>query len=664
MRRYISRSALYFTSIGLLLVVFQQVWRLILLVLTQELAARVPGSVLAKSFLVGSRFDVAIAGYVVLPLVVLGMLPGWDLVRSRVARWINFLLLCLVTAGVFFVHLVDIEFFKFFNVRLNGTAHLWKDSPGVMFPMIWEMYPVVRFLILYALILTAFILAARYLRKQLIDRSRHSPIAIELVYAVVLMAACGLAIRGRIEEKSPLRWGVAYFSDYAYANQLALSPVFTYFHDLIFDAGSAKQVDRLMKEIDDPRAEVITRTLLGDTTVASGAESQRIHHVVAFDPANSDPPNVIVIIMESFGSSMIGVLDHMQPYDLSPCFDSLSQTGILFSNIYSAGMHTYTGLFATLYGYPAGFGNAVMKRALGHNHPWGLPQILKSHGYRTLFFATSDPHFDNMQGFLMANGIETISSLFDYNQHEKLSTMGVPDHVMFDRAMKTLGKETSRPYCAVILTGSNHGPWIIPDVPMAKLPDTAKYYRELVAFQYSDWALGRFVRMLEADPAFANTLVVVTADNGLPHQQVTDMDLTQYRIPLLLEWVGPGHRRAFRDDRLGSQMDIVATVMGQVRLPYDDYTFGRDLLDTIPHGVPFAFFSEWYKMGYIEDSLYAIVRLNGPESLYELSDPATDVAALFPQVVSDYRRKALAIYQTAYHNLQRPLVGDPAMGDR
>lgn len=654
MRTYISRTALYFVVVAGLLVIFQQFWRLILLARTTELAGGVPGTVLAQSFLVGLRFDLAIAGYIVLPLVVLGMLPGWDIARSRWARWFNFILLCLVTAGVFFIHLTDIEFFKFFNVRLNGTAHLWKESPGVMFPMIWESYPVVRYLILYAIVLAAFIYIAGLMCRRLVDRAPISPVATNLVYAVVLIAACGLAIRGRIEEKSPLRWGIAYFSSYPYANQLALSPVFTYVHDLVYDAGSVQQVERLMDDIADPAAETITRGMLGFVPDSGSANSQRIHRAVQFDPPNPRLPNVIVVIMESFGSSMIGTLDHALSYNLTPCFDSLADEGLFFTNIYSAGMHTYTGLFATLYGYPTGFGNAVMKRALGHNHPWGLPQILKTHGYHTMFFVTSDPHFDNMQGFLMANGIESITSLFDYDASEKLSTMGVPDHVMFDRAVKTMRAQT-RPYLAVILSGSNHGPFIIPDVSMEPVPQSEEHYAARMAFKYSDWALGRFVRMLEADSAFDNTLVVMTADNGLIHSPLSDMDLSQFRIPLLLEWIGPERPSPLRSNRVGSQIDIVSTVMGQVRLPYDDYTFGRNLLDTVPHGIPFAFFSEWYKIGYIEDGFYSIIRLNGPQSLYKVGDPTTDIAVSFPNLLTEYRRKALAIYQTAYHNLQRPL---------
>ena len=651
MRRYLPNSALYYLTVAGLLVVFQQVWRLILLVRSTDLAAGVPLSTVAKSFLVGLQFDLAVTGYTVLPLVILGMLPGWDISRRIWIRRLNFALLVLMAAAVFFVHLADIEFFRFFNVRLNGTAHLWAAHPNVMFPMLWETYPVIRYLILYGVVLGLFIVMARRLRAIFVDRHLPSPVGTQTVSALLLIIVFGLAARGRLEEKSPLRWGMAYFSDHAYANQLALNPAFTYFQDLIYDAGSLQQVEELMARIADPGAEAIARGLLG----SPGESGQRIHRHVTFDPPNAGFPNVIVIIMESFGSTAIRVLDTRWPYDLSPCFDSLSKEGILFTNIYSAGEHTYTGLFGTLYGYPPGFGNAVMKRALGRDHHWGLPQILKQRGYRTYFFATSDPHFDNMQGFLMANGIETVSALFDYTPEEKISSMGVPDHVMFDHAADMLRSQPGGPFFAALLTGSNHGPWIIPDVPLEKLPESEKYFRERMALKYSDWSLGRFVRMLDSDSAFDNTLVVVTSDNGLPNRPVTDLDLTQYKIPLLLYWIGPDRPAAIRSDRLGSQMDIVATVMAQLRLDYDDHTFGKNLLDTTKNVSPFALFSEWYKIGYIEDGFYSIIRLDGPQSLYRLADPARDVADSLAPIREDHRRKALALYQTAYYNAQRPI---------
>ena len=653
--KYLSTTATYFIVAAVLLTLFFQLWRLILLLATSNMAEAVPSSVLVQSFLVGLRFDFAVTSYIMLPLVLFGMLPFIDISRSKIARWINFVLLIILSAAAFFANLVDIEFFRFFNTRLNGTALLWKDEQSFMFSMIWDMYPVVRYFLLYFIILAVFIILARWALRRLIVHLPQSPVWANLVYMILLIAMFVIGARGRIEEKSPLRWGVAYFSEYDYANQLALNPTFTFLSDAVRDAGSGKQARQLMEEINDPQAETITRRMLGLPDSLAESPPSRIYRSVRFDPSNDNPPNVILIIMESFGSTRIGTLGNRLPYDLSPHFDSLANDGICFTNVYSTGMHTYAGLFSTLYGYPPVFGNLIMKQASGKDHFWGLPHILREHGYRTMFFTTHDPHFDNMQGFLMANGVDKVYSMFDWDPSERVSTLGVPDHLMFDHAIDVFRNLSGARFFATLLTGSNHGPWIIPDVEFERVPESEHLHKSLNAFKYSDWALGRFVRTLESNPAFENTLVVVTADNGILYEPVADMDLTQYQIPLLFYWIGNNRPAPERIDRLGGQLDIVATVMGQLHLDYENYTFGRDLLDSTDTIAPFAHFSEWYNIGYIEDQYYLITRIGGPESLYRLSDPMTNLTDSLHDLMRGYRRKALAFYQTAYHNMQLPL---------
>ena len=653
LHRYIPLTAVYFALVAVFLMFSFAAFRLALLITTADLADTVPAGVLFQSFLVGLRFDFAVTSYLMLPLVLLGLLPFLDLTRSVIIRRINAVLLIILTSAAFLFHLIDIEFFRFFNSRLNGTAMIWKEDPGFVAGMVWEMYPVIRYMLILLVLTVGVTLLVRWAQRRMLTGRPKSPVLTNTVYLIVLLSVFALGARGRLEEKSPLRWGVAYFSTYDYANQLALNPTFTFLHDAVYRAGSRQQVSELLDKIHDPTADIITRQMLGRPLDSAGATAGRIVEKVRFDPPNTEPANVILIILESLGSTGIGSLDRKFPYDLSPCFNSLADSGVLCTNFYSNGMHTYTGLFSSLYGYPPGFGPLIMKQTAGQYYLNGLPHILRSNDYRTLFFTTHDPHFDNMQGFLMANGVEQVYSLFDYDSHEKLSTLGVPDHVMFDRAVDILRQQTDQRFFATLLTGSNHGPWIIPDVLTDKVSDSDPLYKQLNAFKYSDWALGRFVRQLEADSTFDNTLIVVTADNGLLHQPTMDMDLSQYRIPLLLYRIGPDKPAPARFDRLGSQIDIVATVMGRLRLDYDNYTFGNDLLVDRPQTTRFAHFSEWYLVGYIQDSLYSISRIDGPESLYRLSDLTHDIADSLGPVSADYSRRALAIYQAAYHNMRR-----------
>jgi len=649
--KYISGSALYSLMIWTLLVIFFQLWRFILLIGLGDQIEGIPGGVIFKAFIVGLRFDVAIACYIVVVLYLLAVIPGIEILKNRIMRIINIVLLFTTASIVFFIHLCDIEFYKYYHSRLNGMALQWTGDQDFVLSMIWETYPVVSYLLLYVIVLGLFIwltlIGIKWLKKGL----TASPVWINFIYLPFVILLLVIGGRGRIEEKAPLTWGAAYFSKYDTANQLALNPTFTFLRDAVYDAGSKEETDALMHRIAIPETDSL---LTG--TIGFKIDSSRIHREVIFNPENPNPPNVILIIMESFGASRIGCLDNMYSYDLTPNFDDISQYGTLFTNIYSSGSHTYSGIFCTLYGYPLVFGKSVMKQVGGHNHFWGLPNIFSKHGYETIFFTTHDPHFDNMQGFLMANGIKRMHSLFDYDSSEKLSTLGVPDHVMFERAVSEL-KEIKQPYFATLLSATNHGPWMVPEVDYGSLPDSIDDAKRLNAFKYADWSLGRFIRTIAGDSAFSNTIIVVSSDNGMPYKSQLDLDLSQYHIPLLfLNTDSMIIKKSDLSDVLGSQVDILPTVMGQVGLNYDDYSFGKNLFDSTTSGKSFAQFSDWYLVGYMEDDYYSISRINGPTSLHIISETVSDnVSDSLSELSSVMSQKGLSILQKAYFNMMVPL---------
>lgn len=658
--RLLPSTALYYLAVAATLTCFFELWRLLVLLQLRDRINNIPETVILQSFLVGLRFDFCISCYITLPLMVLGSLPMLNIANNKPVRVLNNVLLLLLAAIAFAISLTDIEFFRFFNSRLNSMALEWNETPGFVVSMLWESYPVVRYFLLYAIVMFAFIKTIRWLQyKIFLHRSgQRTPLWSSSISFLVVAAIMLLAMRGRIEEKSPITWGMAYFSEYSFANLLALNPNFTFVRDALYDSRGREKVEETMQSIAFPEAEQIARRLLYLETPDKTASPSRIHRRVTFDPPATDRPNVILIIMESFGSSCIGCLKSKFAYDLSPCFDSLLHEGILFSNIYSTGMHTYAGLLGSIYGHPTMPGKSIMKQVGGQGNFWGLPSILRSQNYETMFFTTHDPQFDNMQGFLMSNEFMHIYSLFDYDQSLKMGTLGVPDHVMFDNALRIIDSRTNKtPFFATLLTASNHGPWQVPDVRFERVPDAEKLKFELDGFKYSDWALGRFIRQLQSNKSFDNTIVLITADNGKLLSPVLDLDLTQYQIPILILGIGSVQIRAQQIDLLGSQTDILPTLMGLLRFDYDDYSFGKDLLSSASSSrQQFVFFSENFTVGYIEPPYYLISRIGGKPSLYDLSDPAlSNLTLLLPDITKEYETKALSLFQTAYFNSQRPL---------
>ncbi len=417
--RLVSPIAVYYIAVAILLALFFEIWRGIALFALFDRASTIPAATIAESFLVGLRFDFAIACYITLPLMLLGFLPFVDVTRSKISRVINTTLLYLAAAIAFFIHLADIEFFKFFNTRLNAMALEWSDSSEFIQSMIWESFPVVRYLLLFALVSVGFVFAVRFLQKQFLRNARSSSFLATLISLPILAAILLLGIRGRIEEKAPLNWGQAYFSDHAFANLLALNPVFTFGRDLLYDSGSKHDVDRQMSELPVTRAYSKTADLLGLPAAPDDTLSSRIVRPVRFEHASSERPNVILILMESFASAGVSCLQPRVEQKLTPYFDSLSQHGVLFTDFYSAGMHTYAGILGSLYGYPSVPGKSPMKQVTSQDNMSGLPSILGGYGYRTMFFTTHDPHFDNMHGFLKSNGMQEIYSLFDFDESQK-----------------------------------------------------------------------------------------------------------------------------------------------------------------------------------------------------------------------------------------------------
>ena len=82
-KKLVSAPALYGLSATALLVLFFELWRLILLIFTRDLGPDIPNFTLLESFLIGARFDLRVATAIVLPLFLLATLPWLDITRSK-----------------------------------------------------------------------------------------------------------------------------------------------------------------------------------------------------------------------------------------------------------------------------------------------------------------------------------------------------------------------------------------------------------------------------------------------------------------------------------------------------------------------------------------------------------------------------------------------------
>jgi|GEM_PF-3409090 len=218
-------TALY----GLLLALFALL-RLLLLWRNSVFARQIPASLLAESFRVGLRFDLAVSSYLLIPFFLL--------LLALQGRWRKWLLggLAAAVGGVLFCWLAEIEFFRGLEFRLNTLVSEYMSHPKLVVGLIRNDYPVFPYLLEWAVLFAFFcavflLLYRRFLLSPPVAKEASEVLAGTM--AVTLMLALMLfASRGGFVHKA-LQWDDAYFCEEPFANVLAQNVVFTLGHSAL-----------------------------------------------------------------------------------------------------------------------------------------------------------------------------------------------------------------------------------------------------------------------------------------------------------------------------------------------------------------------------------------------------------------------------------------------
>ena len=590
------KSHLAYTLLsGLAIMLMLSGLRLALLMYNREMIGDTPTSTFVEAFFNGLRFDLRLVVYLLIPLLL-------AVLSARAIRWRGLFRAWLTIASsvVLLCGLMEMDFYREFHQRLNGLVFQYvKEDPKTVLSMIWYGYPVVRYLLAWAFVTWLLSLVFkgfdRLTRPRVaapanVGRSVAPWYARVGVFVVILLIAV-VAARGTLRQGPPLRWGDAYTTDSNFANQLGLNGSLT----LIAAAKSRMSEDRdniWKATLPQDQAQTTVRDMLltpHDTLVDSDTAAVRRN----FQPpqGNTLPiKNVVVILMESFAGHSVGALG--AEGNITPYFDKLAQEGLLFDHFFSSGTHTHQGMFATMGCFPnlPGF-EYLMQTPEGSHKLSGLPEMLSAaRGYDDVYVYNGDFAWDNQSGFFSNQGMTTFIGRNDYvNPVFSDPTWGVSDQDMFNRGNEELAKRgaAGKPFYALLQTLSNHVPYALPaELPVDKVTGRGSLDLHLTAMRYSDWALGQFFEKARKEPYFKETLFIVLGDHGFGNeQQITEMDLGRFNIPLLL--IGPGIQEKFGkvNHTVGSQPDVVPTIMGRLGGASQHQCWGRDLLN-LPAGDP------------------------------------------------------------------------------
>lgn len=386
---------------------------------------------------------------------------------------------------------------------------------------------------------------------------------------LLLTALLFIPIRGGFSA-STMNVGKVFYSNNQRVNHAAINPLFSLMESLSRQTDFAAQY-RFMEPAEADK-------LFADLTDSRQGEP-------SIQLFNTKRPDFLFVILESFSSKLMTELGG-EP-DVAINLDSLAREGVLFTNFYANSFRTDRGLVSILSGYPAQPTTSLMKYPRKIQTVPSLPAKLKQEGYALKYYYGGDADFTNMRSYLVSSGFEEIVSEDDFPLSQRLSKWGAHDELLFNKLLDDLQTEAAaqqadsmQPRFRVLQTSSSHEPF---DVPYHRLS-----HKALNAFAYTDSCMGDFMRRFRKLPQWENTVVVLLPDHlGCYPDDIQNYTVERYQIPLLL--VGGAVNSPGRIDVIGSQHDLAATLLAQLGLPYEEFTFSKDLLN--PASPHFAFFT-------------------------------------------------------------------------
>lgn len=556
----------------------------------------------------GILLDFSVLGYIlILPALLMifnTLIPGkWYMIVIRAFTYI--ILVCFS-----FLVIADIVIYPEWGFRLDITPLYYLDNPdGAMASL--KVIEIVLFFFLGLLLFLPFYVLFRKLFEQTYLFEYERIIGASPVFLFVL-AFLFLPIRGGLGT-APINTGSAYFHNNALVNHASLN----LFWNIIYSVTNINDYSNPFGSYDDYSENNIPRM---------NSKSDR----ESIPVLTTSHPNVLVIILESFTANVVGSLNN--EYAVASNLDSLAKEGILFSNFYASGDRSDKGLISILSGYPSLPTTSIIKYPNKTEKIPGLAKTLKKYGYKTAYYYGGDIDFANMRSFIVSSGFEHIVSQKDFSTKEKISSWGVPDEFLFHYVQKEIEKETS-PYFKVMFTLSSHLPY---DIPGNKVwvegNDDQNQFLNSVG--YTDYYLGQFIKNLEAKGHLKNTLVVMLADHGSSYPgSVAYNSRLKYHIPLVL-YGSVIQEKGTVIDTYGCQVDLPATLLGQLGMNSSEYIFSKNLLAKNPVNEVFYSFNNGF--GYLAKNL---------EITYNLT---SDKISVINGVLADSTEKNTKTY---FHNL-------------
>ncbi len=562
------------------------------------------------TFVHGLRMDISATGYI---LGVIGLILIFTSITN--GKWINritqplTIILLIITSGIV---VSDLELYNNWGYRMDATPLLYITKPkeAMASTELW-----LSIVLLVGTVLLVFL--GNFYYKKLIKPSilkiqKARFIALPLL--ILLTGSMILPVRGSLGI-APMNTGMVYFSTNKFANHAAINVVWNVMHSLVHKENEEKTYHFM----DDP----IAKEIVDDLNSFSDS-SEKVLTI--------NRPNVVVLILESFSSKVITELGGK--WNAAPNFDKLIKEGLVFDHFYANASRSDKGIVSVLSAYPGQPTTSIIKTP---SKTESLPSLFKTfnnNGYKTSFYYGGDIDFANMRSYFLNADAKTIISVENFESKLNNSKWGVHDEHLFNYLYEDLVNET-KPFFSTVFTLSSHDPFEVPMEAVFNGNDRATKY--LNSIYYTDSCLGHFFDRIKQTKVWNNTLFILVADHGSTRPgNSQNHDIDKFEIPML--WLGGVLNDSIQvNSKVGSQIDIPATLLNQLGLPFDDFKYSKDLFSYDSGEFAFYVFNDGFS--FITDTTKVIFDNTGNNILLGEGDYHKDLTkgkAYLQELMNDF----------------------------
>lgn len=515
------------------------------------------------------RLDLATAGYLsALSAVFLIIATIWN------KKWaINVFSIILLFEAVIcsLIHAGEINAYPEWNHKLTGRVFMHLSNPDeVVRTADWGM--TIWFFVYAGL----EIFLAFKLRKWLFPFkivSQHlgivKKILVTAVSLPVFLFICLVSARGGLQQ-IPINTDAAIYTNNYVANDLSVNS--TYYFAKSFLLYNRTDIDEYIPDIQEDKMQLVERKLF---------DYHFEHENLILE---NNRPNFVFIILESWTGNAMGCMT--QTTTATPHFDKLTKEGLFFSNIYGVSGTSEIGNSAIFSGYPGIPEISITMQADKHRKIPCFNEDLKEWGYTSAYLFSGDLKYGNIGGYFTDHGFDVVEDEKDFPKHLKKGKLNYFDEDLYDILIEKIGK-LPQPFMQCGFTGSTHSPYDFPNSEkFVRFGGVEGKFHNSMA--YADSCLNDFLKKAKKQSWHDNTIFVFVADHGhASNIQQNPSESAYNRIPLLI--YGKPLKDIYKGvniRKLGSQTDIVRTLLYQMGGDYKRYKWAKDLLN--PYAPEFA----------------------------------------------------------------------------